>query len=109
MANKSLKTMIFILLFILVLAIAFVFGYEYFSKSASAKPTVQSADQLQQEQYSLGEITTNLQGDSVIQVTITLQTNNMKARDELEKRKAQVMDTVGNILHNSTKVDIDKQ
>ncbi|UOF89365.1 flagellar basal body-associated FliL family protein [Fodinisporobacter ferrooxydans] len=109
MKNKLVKTMILILLIITVLAVGIVFGYVYFFKSPGVnKPHVPTAAEMSAAQYALPQITTNLQGGSIIQVTITLQADSSKAKDELDKRKAQVMDTINGLLHDMTKVDLEK-
>jgi flagellar FliL protein len=108
MNNKLVKTMLIILLILTALAVGVVLAYMFVFKSASGPPQPPTAAELASRQYALQQITTNLQGGSVIQVTITLQADSGKAKDELDKRKAQVMDTIDGILHNTSRVDLEK-
>lgn len=53
-------------------------------------------------------MTTNLAGGSVIQLTVSLQGDSAKTREELELRKVQVQDAVNDILHNWKREDLEK-
>jgi flagellar protein FliL len=107
--NKPFRlTLIVSIVFILLAGIAFL-SITYLNKSANAnQASALSAKDLAATQYTLDKITTNLQGASFVQIGLTLQTDSKDARDELEQRKIQVKDAVNEILHTTTKVDLDK-
>jgi flagellar FliL protein len=108
MGSKLVKILVIILLIIVVLGVGVVAGYKFLAKGSTSKPKPPTAAELASEQYALQQITTNLQGGAMIQVTITLQADSGKAKDELDQRKAQVLDTIEGILHNTTQVDLEK-
>jgi flagellar FliL protein len=65
---------------------------------------VSSPSELQANQFSLTDMTTNLaDGTTVIQVSFTLQGENSKVKAEMELRKDQIADSINEILHSLTK------
>ncbi len=65
-----------------------------------------TAAQLQAWQYPVTAITTNLEGTSIIQIQLTLQTMNVKVVAELTARSAQVDDSVISVLHGMSSQEL---
>lgn len=89
------------LIIIGVLAVVVIGGalaYQFVIKPQAHEPP--SAAALQSWQYALNQITTNLQGSSVIQIQLTLQAPNGAVATELSERQAQVDDAVIGVLHD---------
>ena len=98
-----------IILVILLIAIAAVVVYETIGKAgAKGRPPQPSAAQLQSWQDPVNQITTNLQGSSIIQVSFTLQAPNPRVDAELQARSAQVDDAIIGVLHNLSSSDIEQ-
>jgi flagellar FliL protein len=105
--NKMVNLALIITL--LLTLFAGVITYFYMKKTANGNGTSGlSAKDLAATQYTLDKMTTNLQGASFVQIALTLQTDSKDARDELEARKIQVKDAVNEILHITSKADLDK-
>lgn len=83
----------------LILGGGLVYRFVLASTHPAAPPT---AAQLQAWQYTVDKITTNLQGNSIIQVGFTLQAPNAQVATELGDSSAQVNDVIIGVLHDLT-------
>lgn len=109
MKNKLFRTSILIMAMISLLGVVAIFAYTYLKKPAnSTEASAISPQDLAATQFVLDKMTTNLQGANFVQISLVLQADSKKAKDELDLRKAQVQDVVNSILHNTTKVDLDQ-
>ncbi|MBX6394175.1 MAG: flagellar basal body-associated FliL family protein [Alicyclobacillaceae bacterium] len=91
---------------VLAIALAAATWYIFGARATSSGPP--SAAELAKARYDLPQMTTNLAGGSVIQLTVSLQGDSAKTREELELRKVQVQDAVNDILHNWKREDLEK-
>jgi flagellar FliL protein len=97
MASFKKRSFIFIGIFAVV-----VIGGAIAYKMVDAKPgppVAPSGATLESWQYPVSEITTNLDGSSVIEITLTLQGDSTAAVSELNVRSAQVDDAIIGVLH----------
>lgn len=106
--NKTINIVLIVVLSLVLLGTVLFVAYETVLAPKSSGPKVMSAAELAAAQYDLGKTVTNLQGDSLIQVSISLQGNNANLKKELDDRKAQVMDIINQILHTTSAQDIQK-
>ena len=89
MKNKALTVMLIILVSITlvgVIALVLILNKDDGSASAGAP----SADELVEASVIVPEITTNLADNDFVKIAFTIQTNDKKAKQELEKRMFQV-------------------
>ena len=89
MKNKALTVMLLILVsitLVAVVAVALIINKDNGSVSAGA-PT---ADQIVEASVVVPEVTTNLADGDFVKMAFTIQTNDKKAKEELEKRMFQV-------------------
>jgi flagellar protein FliL len=109
--NKAVNIILIVVLSLGLLGTVLFVAYKTMlaptSKTASA-PKAMSGKDMAASQYDLGKITTNLQGDSLIQVSISIQGDNANVKKEIEERKAQVKDIINSILHTTASSDIQK-
>lgn len=102
----NLKKRSFLIIGIVFLVVvAFGAGYEVLVKKPS-RPVPPTAAQLQAWQFPVSQITTNLNGSGVIQVTFTLQAPNAKVAAELQARTAQISNAIISVLHNMSSSEI---
>lgn len=102
----NLKKRSLLIIGVVFLAVAAVgAGYETLGKKPS-KPAPPTAAELQAWQFPVSQITTNLAGSGVIQVTFTLQAPNSKVTAELQARTAQISNAIIGVLHNMSSADI---
>ncbi|MHB1682715.1 MAG: flagellar basal body-associated FliL family protein [Bacilli bacterium] len=102
MSRKRVSLIIIGVLAVVVIGGALV--YQFVIKPQAHQPP--SAAALQSWQYAMSQITTNLQGSSVIQIQLTLQAPNGAVAAELTERQAQVEDAVIGVLHNLSSTQI---
>lgn len=57
-------------------------------------------DEVLEASVDINDIITNLQGDSIVRISLKLETDSKKAREELEKRDFQVKDSTIELLAN---------
>lgn len=89
MKNKALTVMLIILVSITlvgVIALVLILNKDDGSASAGAP----SADELVEASVIVPEVTTNLADGDFVKIAFTIQTNDKKAKQELEKRMFQV-------------------
>lgn len=103
--NKLFNFALILIISIAMLGVVAIVGIQYV-RSSESKPAAPSAQELASRQYVVDKITTNLSGSSLIQIGITLQMDSTKAVEEAGLRKVQVKDTINQILHSTTHVDI---
>lgn len=109
--NKAVNIILIVVLSLALLGTVLFFAYKLVlapSSKGTSAPKAMSASDMVAAQYDLGKITTNLQGDSLIQVSISIQGDNANVKKEIEERKAQVKDIINTILHNTSSADISK-
>ncbi|MFC4768793.1 flagellar basal body-associated FliL family protein [Effusibacillus consociatus] len=106
--NKLFNFALIIIISIAMLGVVAIVGFQYIGKSseAAAKPKVVSTEELAKSQFVVDKITTNLSGSSLIQIGISLQADSTKTVEELGFLKVQAKDTINQILHSTTHVDI---
>lgn len=108
--NKLFNIALIIIISIAMLGAVAIVGFRYMESTTQAaklnKPP--TAEKLAQSQFVVDKITTNLSGSSLIQLGITLQVDSTKGVAELGLRKVQVKNTINEILHSTTQVDIEK-
>ncbi|MFN2746234.1 MULTISPECIES: flagellar basal body-associated protein FliL [Bacillus] len=106
MNKKLLGIMLIIILTITVLgAVAFF----VIKGNASGKDEKQepSIDEVVESSVEIDEITTNLKSDNVVRLSIKLEADSKKAKEELEKRDFQIKDTVISLLANTNADDLE--
>lgn len=92
MKNKMIATSITIILgIVLVGAIAIIIINKMDTKKEAAEPTI---EEVVENSLDVPEITTNLKDNHFIKIALKIETNNKKAKEELEKRDFQVKDSV---------------
>ncbi|WP_445488242.1 flagellar basal body-associated protein FliL [Niallia sp. 03133] len=104
---KNNKVVMIMLILILVIAIVGTGAFLYLSKFAGdhkkKEPTI---DEVLEESVDVPEITTNLASDNFIRITFKIQTDNKKAKEELEKRDFQVQNIIIQELSEKTSNDL---
>ena len=90
MKNKILTILLIILVAITLVGVASVAAIAYFNNDHANVPKEPSIDEIVENSVNIPEITTNLANGDFIKMTLTIQTNNKKAKIELEKRVFQV-------------------
>ena len=96
MKNKLLTIILIFLAAIALLGLIAVFVWmNYTSDSSNEEPSIDEVIKLSVE---IPEITTNLSDNTLMRVTYMMETDNKKAKEELEKRIFQVNDIVINEL-----------
>lgn len=108
--NKLFNFALIMIISIAMLGVVAIVGFQYVGKSAETAKTTAAptAQKLAESQFVVDKITTNLSGSSLIQLGITLQLNSSKAVEEIGLRKVQIKNTINEILHSTTAVDIQK-
>lgn len=108
--NKLFNFALIMIISIAMLGVVAIVGFQYVGKSTEAAKTTAAptAQKLAEGQFVVDKITTNLSGSSLIQLGITLQLNSPKAVEEIGLRKVQIKNTINEILHSTTAVDIQK-
>lgn len=113
--KKALRTMLIIILIIVVLAAVAVGAVLYLKKHKAAaghqKASVQvlSPKQAAALQFTLPQMTTNLNTSGIIQFTLTLQADSKSTKDELTLMQNQVSDMVNEIMrqYSTTQLSTD--
>lgn len=96
MKNKLLTIILIFLAAIALLGVIAVFVWlNYTSDSSNEEPSI---DEVLKLSVEIPEITTNLSDNTLMRVTYMMETDNKKAKEELEKRIFQVNDIVINEL-----------
>ncbi|MGZ4122599.1 MAG: flagellar basal body-associated FliL family protein [Tumebacillaceae bacterium] len=110
--NKAVNILLIVVLSLGLLGTVLFVAYKTVLGSSSSKeasaPKAMSSKELAAAQFDLGKITTNLSGDSLIQVSISIQGDDANVKKEIEERKAQVKDIINSILHTTAVADIQK-
>jgi flagellar FliL protein len=108
--NKLFNFALIMIISIAMLGVVAIVGFQYFGKSSEAAKTAAAptAEKLAESQFVVEKITTNLSGSSLIQLGVTLQMDSNKAVGEIGLRKVQVKNTINEILHSTTAIDIQK-
>ncbi|BCJ85269.1 flagellar basal body-associated FliL family protein [Effusibacillus dendaii] len=108
--NRLFNIALIIIISIAMLGVVAIVGLQYIGSAQNQPkaPKPVAADKLAATQFQVEKITTNLAGSSLIQIQVYLQVDGSKAMDELNLRKVQVKDTITQILHTTTHVDLQK-
>ncbi|GIN83693.1 flagellar protein FliL [Heyndrickxia sporothermodurans] len=91
MKNKMVTTSITIILAILLIGAIAIIIIKMDHKSGTKDPSI---EEVVKNSVDVPEITTNMKNDHFIKIALKIETNNKKAKEELEKRDFQVKDTV---------------
>ncbi|WP_236001856.1 flagellar basal body-associated protein FliL [Heyndrickxia sporothermodurans] len=104
MKNKMIATSITIILgIVLVGAIAIIIINKMDTKKETTEPSI---EEVVENSLDVPEITTNLKDNHFIKIALKIETNNKKAKEELEKRDFQVKDSVIEELSEVTYNDL---
>ena len=93
MKNKVLTIMLIMLLAIALIGVLAVFVINKMNDTTGVD-TQPSADELVATSVEIPEITTNLAGNEYIKITVTIQTDSKKAKEELAKRNFQAKNII---------------
>ncbi|MGG3572102.1 flagellar basal body-associated protein FliL [Bacillus gobiensis] len=66
-------------------------------EDSNKEPTI---DEVLEASVDINDVITNLQGDSIVRISLKLETDSKKAKEELEKRDFQVKDSTIELLAN---------
>ncbi|WP_049671420.1 flagellar basal body-associated protein FliL [Bacillus sp. FJAT-27916] len=103
MRNKLLAAGAILMAVIILLGAGAVFYYIKYINNESQEEL--SIEQVIKHSVEVPEITTNLNDDTLIQISFMIETDGKKAREELEKREFQIKDIVINEL---SEIDADQ-
>ncbi|MGE8204074.1 flagellar basal body-associated protein FliL [Heyndrickxia sp. NPDC080065] len=105
MKNKMITTMVSLLLVILLAgAIAIIIIIYNGDHKAGSAPSI---DEVLKNSVDVPEITTNLKSNNYIKISLKIETDNKKAKSELEKRDFQVKDSVIKELSETSASEMD--
>lgn len=93
MKNKLWMILLIILVSIVMVGAIAFFAINYFDNE-SKKEKEPSIDEIVESSVEIPEITTNLQSGAFIRMSFTVQTDNKKAKEELEQRNFQVKNII---------------
>ena len=93
MKNKMLTTILLVLL-TFVVGIGFIAVYSWMNHQEARSTNEPTIDEILKYSVEIPEITTNLSDNTLIRVSYMMETNNKKAKEELDKRIFQVNDIV---------------
>ena len=103
MKNKLMAAGAILMAVIILLGAGAVFYYiKYINNESQEEPSI---EQVIKHSVEVPEITTNLNDDTLIQISFMIETDGKKAREELEKREFQIKDIVINEL---SEIDADQ-
>lgn len=105
MKNKLVTIMVIMLVAITLVGVIAVVVVTKFSPDASANKEP-SADEIVKASVDIPEITTNLASGDFIKIAFTVQTDNKKAKEELEKRNFQVKNIIITELSETKSADL---
>ncbi|MGM9932494.1 flagellar basal body-associated protein FliL [Pradoshia sp.] len=103
MRNKLMAAGAILMAVIILLGAGAVFYYIKYINNESQEEL--SIEQVIKHSVEVPEITTNLNDDTLIQISFMIETDGKKAREELEKREFQIKDIVINEL---SEIDADQ-
>lgn len=103
MKNKLMAAGAILMAVIILLGAGAVFYYIKYINNESQEEL--SIEQVIKHSVEVPEITTNLNDDTLIQISFMIETDGKKAREELEKREFQIKDIVINEL---SEIDADQ-
>ena len=103
MRNKLMAAGAILMAVIILLGAGAVFYYIKYINNESQEEL--SVEQVIKHSVEVPEITTNLNDDTLIQISFMIETDGKKAREELEKREFQIKDIVINEL---SEIDADQ-
>lgn len=107
--NKAVNIALLVIIAITLFGIVgFVVYKTYFAAAVSGEVEEPKASELLAAQYEVGKMTTNLQGDALIQAAFTLQGESEDVKKELEERTTQIKYIINKVLHQTTQADIQK-
>ncbi|MDI3257233.1 MAG: flagellar basal body-associated FliL family protein [Kyrpidia sp.] len=92
----------------MILAAAVGAGAWYILGSRATSSGPPSAADLAKTRYDLPQMTTNLAGGGVIQMSVSLQADSDRTKSELDLRKVQIQDAINEIVHNWKRDDLDR-
>ncbi|HEU4964539.1 MAG TPA: flagellar basal body-associated FliL family protein [Bacilli bacterium] len=111
--NKAFNIVMIVIVAIALLGIVGYVGWTTLvaptlgvQKEAEVEPP--AASELLAAQFDIGKMTTNLQGDALIQASFTIQGESEDVKNEVEERKLQIRDILNSVLHQTTQADIQK-
>ncbi|KZZ82843.1 MULTISPECIES: flagellar basal body-associated protein FliL [Bacillaceae] len=97
--NKKLLSIMFIIITSITLigVAALAVMTNFFEKDTSGAPTI---DEIVEASVEVPELTTNLASGNIVRISLKLETDSKKAKEELEKREFQVKDVIISELSN---------
>lgn len=104
MKNKMIRTMLIMVSIILlagVVTLVIIFKTEHTQKKSSP-----SIDEVVKSSVDIDQMTTNLKDNHIVQISIRLEANDKKAKEELTKRDFQVKDMMIDELSEMTSKDL---
>lgn len=106
--NKVLNIALIVIIAVALLGIVGIVAWKTVLAPTSDEPEVPTAKELVESQFEVGKLVTNLAGNALIQVTISVQGDSADTKVELEERKSQVKDIINSVLHTTTQADLEK-
>ncbi|MBE6182761.1 flagellar basal body-associated protein FliL [Heyndrickxia ginsengihumi] len=104
MKNKMIRTMLIMVSIILlagVVTLVIIFKTEHTQNKSSP-----SIDEVVKSSVDIDQMTTNLKDNHIVQISIRLEANDKKAKEELTKRDFQVKDMMIDELSEMTSKDL---
>ncbi|KHD86508.1 flagellar basal body-associated protein FliL [Bacillus ginsengihumi] len=104
MKNKMIRTMLIMVSIILlagVVTLVIIFKTEHTQKKSSP-----SIDEVVKSSVDIDQMTTNLKDNHIVQISIRLEANDKKAKEELTKRDFQIKDMMIDELSEMTSKDL---
>ncbi|MEC2134811.1 flagellar basal body-associated protein FliL [Bacillus subtilis] len=104
------KLMIILLIILIVIGALGAAAYFVLGGKSEKSEAKKSIDEIVASSVDVEEITTNLKSDNIIRLSIKLETDSDKSKEELEKRDFQVKDAVISLLAdtNADQIEGDK-
>ncbi|MFD1735823.1 flagellar basal body-associated protein FliL [Bacillus salitolerans] len=92
--NKLLITMLIIILTITLIGVVALLLITYLDDSSDSKEKEPTIDEIVEYSVDIPEITTNLISGDFVRIQFKIQTDNKKAKEELQKRDFQVKNII---------------
>ncbi|WP_438317621.1 flagellar basal body-associated protein FliL [Sporosarcina sp. FA9] len=109
MKNKMLTIILIVLVCVTLVGVVFLalwlsFGNDFKAEAVAKEPTI---DEIVEASVDVPEITTNIGSRQFIRISLKIQTENVKAAEELTKREFQVKNIVIQELSEMTAKDLE--